>query len=109
MALNAQDLRTKTVDELNKLAIDLRKEAMNLRFSLAGGQLENTAQLRTLRRDLARVKTVAGQLTRGEVQKAPAATKTTKKAAPKKAEAKKAAPKKAPKTAEAKKTDKGEA
>lgn len=95
MALNAQDLKTKTPDELAKMAIDLRKEQMNMRFSLAGGQLENTAQMRTLRRDIARVKTVAAQLEQGVVeaaQKKPTAKKVaakkTTKAAPKKAAAK---------------------
>ena len=95
MALNAQDLRTKTADELAKMVVDLRKEQMNLRFSLAGGQLENTAQMRGIRRDLARVKTVAQELANGAVAPAKA---ETKKAAPKKAAAKKttkAAPKKA--------------
>ena len=104
MALNAQDLRTKTPDELNKLALDLRKESMNMRFSLAGGQLENTAQLRTLRRDLARVKTVAAQIAGAQVQK-PAAKKAAEKSEAKAKTTKKAAPKKAA----VKKTDKGDA
>lgn len=108
MALNTQDLRTKTSDELSKMAVDLRKEQMNLRFSLAGSQLENTAQMRILRRDIARVKTVARQVETGTL---PAAKAAPKKAAAKPAEKAKPAAKKAtkaaPKKAAAK--DKGDA
>jgi large subunit ribosomal protein L29 len=55
---NVQDLRLKTEDELNEQLIGLRKEAFNLRFQKASGQLENTAQVRRVRRDIARIKTV---------------------------------------------------
>lgn len=57
----AQDLRTKSVDELKEQLIGLRKEAFNLRFRRASGQLENTAEVRRVRRDIARVKTILGE------------------------------------------------
>ena len=59
--MKVEDLRHKSDDELNKQVIDLRKEAFNLRFQRASGQLENTARVRQVRRDIARVKTILGQ------------------------------------------------
>ena len=59
--MKAEDLRTKTVDELNDELNGLAKEAFNLRFQKASGQLENTARVRAVRRDMARVKTVLNQ------------------------------------------------
>ena len=56
--MKVEDLRHKSDDELNKQVIDLRKEAFNLRFQRASGQLENTARVRQGRRDVARIKTV---------------------------------------------------
>jgi len=56
--MNAQDLRTKSADELKESLIGLRKEQFNLRFQRASGQLENTARVRQVRRDIARVKTI---------------------------------------------------
>jgi large subunit ribosomal protein L29 len=56
--MDAQDLRTKTPDELNQLLLDLKKEQFNLRFQAASGQLENTARVQLVRRDIARIKTV---------------------------------------------------
>ena len=55
--MKAEDIRQKTVDQLAELLIDLRKEAFNLRFQKASGQLENTARMREVRRDIARTKT----------------------------------------------------
>ena len=55
--MKAADVRQKTDDELNEMLLDLRKEAFNLRFQTASGQLENTARVRQVRRDIARVKT----------------------------------------------------
>ena len=60
--MNAADLRTKSVDELNESLVGLRKEQLNLRFQQANGQLENTMRMRHVRRDIARIKTVLGQL-----------------------------------------------
>ncbi|GAB4172196.1 MAG: 50S ribosomal protein L29 [Thalassobaculales bacterium] len=59
--MKVADVRAKTDDELSALVIDLKKEAFNLRFQQASGQLENTARRRQLRRDLARIKTVQNQ------------------------------------------------
>lgn len=63
--MKAVDIRTKTDDELKQQLADLRKEAFNLRFQAASGQLENTAQARTVRRDIARIKTVLGERATG--------------------------------------------
>ncbi|MDH3228230.1 MAG: 50S ribosomal protein L29 [Alphaproteobacteria bacterium] len=52
------DLRQKTPDELKDQLLGLRKEAFNLRFQKATGQLENTARVREVRRDIARIKTI---------------------------------------------------
>ncbi|ETX27448.1 50S ribosomal protein L29 [Roseivivax isoporae] len=59
--MNASELRDKTPDELRDSLVQLKKEAFNLRFQQATGQLENTARMRTVRRDIARVKTVLNQ------------------------------------------------
>ena len=61
MALDAQDLRGKTPDELRDQLANLKKEAFNLRFQAATSQLENTARMRVVRRDVARVKTILNQ------------------------------------------------
>ncbi len=55
--MKAEELKGKTEDQLKKMLLDLRKEQFNLRFQKSGGQLENTAQMRKVRRDIARVKT----------------------------------------------------
>lgn len=55
--MKAADIQQKTEDELGEMLIDLRKEAFNLRFQKASGQLENTARMREVRRDIARIKT----------------------------------------------------
>ena len=59
--MDAMDLRTKTEDELRTQLVDLKKEAFNLRFQRASGQLENTARVRTVRRDIARIRTVLNE------------------------------------------------
>ncbi len=56
--MKAVDVRAKSEDELKDELISLRKEAFNLRFQVASGQLENTARMRQVRRDIARIKTV---------------------------------------------------
>lgn len=56
--MKADDLRAKTVDELKDQLITLKKEQFNLRFQQASGQLENTARVRQVRRDIARIKTL---------------------------------------------------
>jgi len=55
------DLRVMTEDQLNDEALKLKKEQFNLRFQKASGQLQDTARVRVVRRDLARVKTIAAQ------------------------------------------------
>jgi len=59
--MNAQELRDKTPDELKTELSNLKKEAFNLRFQQATGQLENTARMRTVKRDAARVKTILNE------------------------------------------------
>ena len=59
--MNAQELRSKTPDELRDALKELKKEAFNLRFQQATGQLENTARMREVRRDAARVKTILNE------------------------------------------------
>ncbi len=61
MALDASELKSKTPDQLRDDLVSLKKEAFNLRFQQATGQLENTARMRSVRRDAARVKTVLNQ------------------------------------------------
>ncbi|MFA5538253.1 MAG: 50S ribosomal protein L29 [Gemmobacter sp.] len=60
--MNAQELKTKTPDQLRDQLIALKKEAFNLRFQQATNQLENTSRIRAVRRDVARVKTVLNQI-----------------------------------------------
>lgn len=68
--MDAKELRAKTPDELRDALTGLKKEAFNLRFQQATGQLENTARMRVVRRSAARVKTIMNQ-------KAAAAAATT--------------------------------
>lgn len=63
--MNAEELRTKSADELSKLILDLRKEQFNARFQKSQGTLENTAQVRKARRTIARAKTLLNEK-RGE-------------------------------------------
>ena len=59
--MKAADLREKTPDQLREELAALKKEAFNLRFQQATGQLENTARMQAVRRDAARVKTILNQ------------------------------------------------
>jgi large subunit ribosomal protein L29 len=56
----ASDLRAKSADQLNDRLLELKKEQFNLRFQKASGQLENTARVRQVRREIATIKTVLG-------------------------------------------------
>ena len=56
--MKAADLRVKTEDQLREQLLQLKKEQFNLRFQRATGQLENTARVREVRRDIARIKTI---------------------------------------------------
>ncbi|MCE0506774.1 50S ribosomal protein L29 [Roseivivax sp. GX 12232] len=59
--MNASELRDKTPDELRDQLVQLKKEAFNLRFQQATGQIENTARMKLVRRDVARIKTVLNE------------------------------------------------
>ena len=59
--MKAGDVRAKTPDELSDELMKLKREQFNLRFQRATGQLENTGRVREVRRDIARVKTIAAQ------------------------------------------------
>jgi large subunit ribosomal protein L29 len=56
--MKAAELRTRTEDQLREQLLQLKKEQFNLRFQRATGQLENTARVREVRRDIARIKTL---------------------------------------------------
>jgi large subunit ribosomal protein L29 len=58
------EFRARTADELNDQLLALKKEQFNLRFQRASGQLENTARVRQVRKDIARIKTVLGERAR---------------------------------------------
>ncbi|MDJ1006782.1 MAG: 50S ribosomal protein L29 [Paracoccaceae bacterium] len=62
--MNAAELRDKTPDQLGEELAKLKKEAFNLRFQQATGQLENTARMRSVKRDVARVKTIINEKVR---------------------------------------------
>ena len=59
--MNAQELRDKTPDQLREQLTNLKKEAFNLRFQQATGQMENTSRMKAARRDAARVKTILNE------------------------------------------------
>jgi large subunit ribosomal protein L29 len=59
--MKADDVRAMTLDQLTDELLKLKKERFNLRFQRATGQLENTARIREVRRDIARILTIAGQ------------------------------------------------
>src|ERR1051325_7136340 len=92
--MKPDDLRAMTVDQMDDEVLKLKKERFNLRFQKATGQLENTARVRQVRRDVARLKTIAAQKRVGaepkvEAKTAPkVAAKTESKPAPKKRAAK---------------------
>jgi large subunit ribosomal protein L29 len=56
--MKASEVRAKGGEELQEQLLQLRKEQFNLRFQKATGQLENTSRVRTVRRDIARIKTI---------------------------------------------------
>ncbi|MGH6673803.1 MAG: 50S ribosomal protein L29 [Xanthobacteraceae bacterium] len=55
------DIKTMTIDQIDDEVLKLKKEQFNLRFQRATGQLENTTRVREVRRDIARLKTIAHQ------------------------------------------------
>jgi large subunit ribosomal protein L29 len=66
MAAGFSDL---SLDQLDDQLVKLKKEQFNLRFQRASGQLENTARIRLLRRDIARIKTAARSKRAGSAKK----------------------------------------
>jgi large subunit ribosomal protein L29 len=61
MSMKASDVRAKTADELKDQLVDLKKEQFNLRFQRATQQLEKPAQVKKVRRDIARIKTILAE------------------------------------------------
>jgi large subunit ribosomal protein L29 len=87
--MKSADVRAMTLDQLDDEVLKLKKEQFNLRFQRATGQLENTSRVRTIRRDIARMKTIAAQKRAGapepapKAEAAPAPAKKTRTAKPK--------------------------
>lgn len=65
----ASDFQTMSLDQLDEQLVKLKKEQFNLRFQRASGQLENTARIRLIRRDIARIETAARAKRAGSAQK----------------------------------------
>jgi len=82
--MKAVDVRAMTLDQIDDEVLKLKKEQFNLRFQRATGQLENTARVRVIRRDVARLKTIAAQKRAG-TEPAVAADSTAKPKAAKRA------------------------
>jgi large subunit ribosomal protein L29 len=104
--MKAADVRAMTTDQIEDEVLKLKKEQFNLRFQRATGQLENTARVRVIRRDIARLKTIGTQKRAGSPQpepKAPAAAPAEKKAKTTRTRAKAAAKPKAGAKAKTKK------
>lgn len=59
--MKASEVRAKSPDELKDELVKLKKEQFNLRFQQATGQLENTVRMRQVRRDIARIQTIAAE------------------------------------------------
>jgi large subunit ribosomal protein L29 len=64
--MKASDVRALTIDQIDDEVLKLKKEQFNLRFQRATGQLENTVRVRVVRRDIARLMTIARQKRAGE-------------------------------------------
>jgi large subunit ribosomal protein L29 len=97
--MKTADVRAMTVDQLDDEVLKLKKEQFNLRFQRATGQLENTSRVRVIRRDIARIKTIAQQKRVGQAAPQHAAEPKQKSAAaPKAKRAAAARPKKAAKS-----------
>ena len=68
--MGAKELRDKTPDQLREELVSLKKEAFNLRFQQATGQMESTARMRGVRRDVARVMTILNEKARAAATEA---------------------------------------
>jgi large subunit ribosomal protein L29 len=75
--MKAAQVRDLTSDQLSDELVKLKKEQFNLRFQAASGQLENTARVRQIRRDIARIQTIARQRPAGSTEVKPAAKAKT--------------------------------
>ena len=76
------DIRAMTIDQIDDVVLKLKKEHFNLRFQRASGQLENTSRVGEVRRDIARLKTIAQSKRSGPAktdQNKPAAAKRARK------------------------------
>ena len=62
--MNAADLRSKSIDELNQELVALRREQFNLRMQQATGEMNQVHQHKRVKKDIARVKTVLNELSR---------------------------------------------
>jgi large subunit ribosomal protein L29 len=80
--MKTADVRAMTVDQLDDEVLKLKKEQFNLRFQRATGQLENTSRVRAVRRDIARIKTIARHKREGKPEPKPAVEPKAKSAAP---------------------------
>jgi large subunit ribosomal protein L29 len=79
--MKTADVRAMSLDQMDDEVLKLKKEGFNLRFQRATGQLENTARVRIVRRDIARLKTIAAQKRAGAPE--PAAKPDKPKSKPK--------------------------
>ena len=98
--MKAADARAMTVDQLDDEVLKLKKEQFNLRFQRATGQLENTSRVREVRRDIARMMTIAKQKRTGDEPEVKAKPKAEAKAA--RPKAKRTAKARAPKSSRSK-------
>ena len=64
--MKIDDIRGMTPDQLSEQLVNLKKEQFNLRFQKATGQLEKTARVKQVRRDIARIKTIAAEKSAGK-------------------------------------------
>ena len=81
--MKIEDIRAMSLDQMDDEVLKLKKERFNLRFQKATGQLENTARVRLVRRDIARLKTVAAMKRAGAEAAAAPKAKTKSPAKPK--------------------------
>jgi len=82
--MKSADLRAMSPDQLDDEFLKLKKERFNLRFQRATGQLENTSRVRQVRRDIARIKTIAGQKRAGQSPASASASAATATKTPRK-------------------------
>jgi large subunit ribosomal protein L29 len=66
--MKPSDLRSKSVSELETLLLDLNREKFNLRMQQGSGQLSNPSQMKSVRRDIARIKTVLTEMEKSSGQ-----------------------------------------